>query len=63
MHLPCLYTEDYTNQEYRAFFERASSNNLNCRTLPEYYFLDVAVSFSTTYSHKKVTNRLATKAK
>ena len=27
MHLPCLYAEDYTNPEYRAFFERAFSNN------------------------------------
>ena len=31
--LPCLYAEDYTNQEYRAFFEIHSSNNLTYRTL------------------------------
>ena len=28
--LPCPYTEDYTNQEYRAFFELDSSDDLNC---------------------------------
>ena len=26
--LPCPYAEDYTNQEYRAFFEIHSSNDL-----------------------------------
>ena len=41
-----LYAEDYTNQEYRAFFELDSSDDLTGRTLLGYYFSDVAVSFS-----------------
>ena len=48
--LPCPYAEDYTNQEYRAFFELGSSNYLTCRTLLGYYFSDMAVSFFQTYS-------------
>ena len=49
--LPCAYVEDYTNQEYKAFFELDPSDNLTCRTLLGYYFSDVAVSFSKrTYS-------------
>ena len=42
--LPCLSAENYTNQEYRAFFEIHSSDALTCRTLLG-YFSDVAVSF------------------
>ena len=45
MHLSCPYVEDYTNQEYRAYFEMNSSSNLTCRILLEttsqmwqYYF-------------------------
>ena len=37
---------DYTNQEYRTFFEIDSSldsSDLTCRILVEYYFSDVAV--------------------
>ena len=30
------YVEDYTNQEYRAFFEIDSSNDLTCRSLLGY---------------------------
>ena len=48
--LPCPYVEDYTNQEYRAFFEIDSSDDLTCRTLLGYYFSDVAVSFFQTYN-------------
>ena len=48
--LPCPYAEDYTNYEYRAFFELDSSNDLTCRTLLGYYFSEVAVSFFQTYS-------------
>ena len=48
MLLPCLYAEDYTNQEYRALF---SSGNLTCRILLEYYFSDVA------QSNRKVISR------
>ena len=44
--LPCPYVEDYTNQEYRAFFELVSSDDLTCRT----YLSDVTVSFFQTYS-------------
>ena len=40
-----LYAEDYTNQEYRAFIELDSSDDLTCRNLLRYYFLVVAVSF------------------
>ena len=47
--LPCPYAEDYTtdiydytNQDYRAFFELVSSNDLTPRG---YYLSDVAVSF------------------
>ena len=58
--LPCLYAEDYTNQEYRGFFELDSSDNLTCRTLMGYYFSDVAVSFFQTYSSN--TNRFTKKA-
>ena len=28
VHLPCPYAEDYTNQEYGAFFEIESSDDL-----------------------------------
>ena len=42
--LPCPYAEDYTNQEYRAFFEIHSSDDLTYRTLLG-FFSDVAVSF------------------
>ena len=48
--LPCPYVEDYTNQEYRAFFELDSSNDLSCRPPLGYYFSDVAVSFFQMYS-------------
>ena len=48
--LPCPYAEEYTNQEYRAFFELNSSDDLSCRTPLGYYFSDVAVSFFQTYS-------------
>ena len=41
--LPCLYAEDYTNQEYRAFFEIHSSDDLTYRTLLK-YFSEVPVS-------------------
>ena len=44
MHLPCLYMEDYTNQECRAFFEINSSGDLTYRTLLG-YCSDVTVSF------------------
>jgi len=44
---PCPYAEDYTNQEYRAFFEIHSSDDLTYRTLLG-YFSDVAVSFFQT---------------
>ena len=47
---PCPYVDDYTNQEYRAFFELDSSNDLTCRTLLGYYFSDVEVSFFQTYT-------------
>ena len=45
--LPCPYAEDYTNQEYRAFFEIHSSDNLTYRTLLG-YFSEVPVSFFQT---------------
>ena len=45
--LPCPYAEDYTNQEYRAFFEIHSSDDLTYRTLPG-YFSDMPVSFIQT---------------
>ena len=45
MDLDALLPEDYTNQEYRAFFDIDSSNNSTCRTMLEYYFSDVVVSF------------------
>ena len=45
--LPYPYVEDYTNQEYKTFFEIDSNNNLTCRTLLGYYFSDVAVSNCT----------------
>ena len=48
--LHCPYAEDYTNQEYRAFFELDSSNDLSCRPPLGYYFSDMAVSFFQTYS-------------
>ena len=35
--LPCPYAEDYTNQEYRAFFEIHSSDDLTYRTLLGYF--------------------------
>ena len=40
----------FTNQEYRAFFELDSSDDLTCRTPLGYYFSDVAASFFQTYS-------------
>ena len=45
MDLDALLPEDYTNQEYRAFFDIDSSNNSTCITMLEYYFSDVVVSF------------------
>ena len=48
--LRCLYAEDYTNQEYRAFLELDTSDDLTHRTQLGYYFSDVAVSFLQTYS-------------
>ena len=61
--LPCPYVEDYTNQEYRAFFELDSSDDLTCRTPLGYYFSDVAVSFfQNVQSNRKVTNRFTKKA-
>ena len=45
--LPCSYAEDYTNQEYRAFFEIHSRDDLTYRTLLG-YFSDVAMSFFQT---------------
>ena len=45
MDLDALLPEDYTNQENRAFFDIGSSNNSTSRTLLEYYFSDVVVSF------------------
>ena len=48
VHLPCLYVEYYTNQEYRAFFEINSSGNLTYGTLLGYYFSDMTVSFFKT---------------
>ena len=48
--LPCPYVEDYTSQEYRAFFELDSSNDLSCRPPLGYYFSNVAVSFFQMYS-------------
>ena len=49
--LPSPYAEDYTNQEYRAFFDIDSSDDLTNRTLlGYYYFSDVAVSFFQMYS-------------
>ena len=55
MHLSCPYAEDYTNQEYKAFFETDSSGNLTCRILLEYYFSDVAVSFlQNLHSNRKI---------
>ena len=45
MDLDALLPEDYTNQEYRAFFDIDSSNNSTYRTMLEYYFSDVVVSF------------------
>ena len=59
--LPCPYAEDYTNQEYRAFFELDSSDDLTCRTLLGYYFSDVAVSFFIQ-PYRKVTNQFTKKA-
>ena len=59
MLLPCLYAEDYTNQEYRALF---SSGNLTCRMLLEYYFSDVAVSFFQTYSQNRKVKSQFTKS-
>ena len=58
--LPCQYAEDYTNQEYRAFFEINSSGNLTCRILLEYYFSDVTVSFSK-FTVKQKGNKLICK--
>ena len=57
--LPYPYVEDCTNQEYRAFFELDSSDELTCRALLGYYFSDVAVSFFQTYcpTCRTVTNR------
>ena len=52
-HLLSPYAEDFTNQEYRAFFELDSSDNLTCRTLLGYYFSDEAVSFFQMYSQTK----------
>ena len=52
MHLPSPYVEDYTKQEYRAFFEIDSTSDLTCRTLLD-YFSDVTISFFQTYSHTK----------
>ena len=43
--MPYPYAEDYTNQEYRTFFEIYSSGDLTCRILLEYYFTELAVSF------------------
>ena len=46
----CKKAED-TNQEYRAFFDIDSSNNLTYRIDGMgYYFSDVAISFFQTYS-------------
>ena len=57
MDLDALLPEDYTNQEYRAFFDIDSSNNSTCRTMLEYYFSDVVVSFfSNVQSNRKVSN-------
>ena len=39
-----------TNQEYRAFFDIDSSDDLTYRILLGYYFSDVAISFFQTYS-------------
>ena len=44
--LPCPYAEDYTNQEYRAFFELDSSDDLTYRTLLGYYFQTWQYHFS-----------------
>ena len=46
-----LYVKDYTNQEYRAFIELDSSDDLTCRNLLRYYFLVVVVSFFQTNSN------------
>ena len=54
---PCLYAEDYTNRQYRTFFEIDSSGKLASRILLEYYFSEVAVSsFQNLQSNRKVTN-------
>ena len=59
MHLPSLYAEDYTNQEYKAFFE---IDSIGDRILLEYYFSDVAIPFlQNLHSNRKVTNRFAKK--
>ena len=50
MHLSCLYVEDYTDQEYKAFFEIGSSGNLTCRILLEYYFQMWQYHFFKTYT-------------
>ena len=57
------YVEDYTNHEYKAFFEIGSSGNWTWRILLKYYCSDVAVSFlQNLHSNRKVTNRFAKKA-
>ena len=45
--LSCTYAEDYTNQEYIAFFEIHSSNESTYRTLPGYFFRRGIVIFQT----------------
>ena len=45
----CKKAED-TNQEYRAFFDIDTSDDLTYRILLGYYFSDVAISFFQTYS-------------
>jgi len=57
VHLCCPYAEDYTNQEYKAYFEIDSSGILTCKILLEYYFSDMPVLFlQNIHSNRKVKN-------
>ena len=56
--LPCPYAEDYTNQEYRAFFEIHSSDENLLR-----YFSGASIIFTNLEGNKSIYQKGALVAK